>query len=82
MICACFNNDNNNKPIYSILIKCCIDNNELKRAWVIFEYMRLEVCQPDEMTYSLMIHACAKVVNRYVIMMIIIISLLIGSLFY
>nr|CAG8524070.1 2786_t:CDS:2 [Entrophospora candida] len=25
--------------------------------------MRLEVCQPDEMTYSLMIHACAKEKN-------------------
>lgn len=27
--------------------------------------MRLEVCQPDEVTFSLMIHACAKVSIDY-----------------
>ncbi|CAG8541676.1 1108_t:CDS:2, partial [Cetraspora pellucida] len=30
------------------------------RAWKTFDHMRLEICQPDEVTYSLMIHICAK----------------------
>ncbi|CAG8594653.1 9126_t:CDS:2, partial [Scutellospora calospora] len=38
----------------------CIKNREIARAWKTFDHMRLEVCQPDEVTYSLMIHICAK----------------------
>ncbi|CAG8465209.1 3972_t:CDS:10 [Diversispora eburnea] len=37
-----------NQPIFSMLIKVCIKNGEIPRAWKTFDHMRLEVCQPDE----------------------------------
>ncbi|CAG8470935.1 6458_t:CDS:10 [Paraglomus occultum] len=47
-------------PIFTTLMKGCIDIGDVPRAWRTFDIMRLEVCQPDEVSYSLMIHACAK----------------------
>ncbi|CAG8561348.1 20_t:CDS:10 [Paraglomus brasilianum] len=47
-------------PIFTTLMKGCIDSGDVPRAWRTFDIMRLEVCQPDEVSYSLMIHACAK----------------------
>lgn len=52
-----------NLPIFTTLIKGCIDVNEHERAWKTFDHMRLEICQPDIVAYSLMIHSCAKTNN-------------------
>ncbi|KAJ1658481.1 hypothetical protein IWQ61_002280 [Dispira simplex] len=48
------------QPIYTQLIKACLDVGHFDRSWEIFEHMRYEVSQPDEVVFSLMIHACAK----------------------
>jgi pentatricopeptide repeat protein len=42
------------------LIKGCVQAGDLERAWNTFDHMRFEICRPDEVGYSLMIHVCAK----------------------
>ena len=43
-------------PIYTTLIKGCIASGDIERAWKTFEFMRMEICEPDSVLYSLMIH--------------------------
>ncbi|RKP37843.1 hypothetical protein BJ085DRAFT_24257 [Dimargaris cristalligena] len=45
-------------PIFTQLIKAYLDVNQFQRAWQIFEHMRYEISQPDEVAFSHMIHAC------------------------
>ena len=51
--------------IMTTLIKGCVQDGQLDRAWATFDHMRFEICRPDEVSYSLMIHACAKVSELY-----------------
>ncbi|KAI8846590.1 hypothetical protein BC829DRAFT_445257 [Chytridium lagenaria] len=50
---------NPNLPIFTTLIKGCVQAKDVSRAWKTFDYMRGEICEPDTTAYSLMIHACA-----------------------
>ncbi|KAH8551461.1 hypothetical protein BGW37DRAFT_425618, partial [Umbelopsis sp. PMI_123] len=47
-------------PIFAKLIAGCLRLNNISKAWDIFDEMQLKYHKPDEVTYSLMIHACAK----------------------
>ncbi|RKP10003.1 hypothetical protein THASP1DRAFT_13468 [Thamnocephalis sphaerospora] len=46
--------------VMTALIKGCVQAGDLERAWDTFDHMRFEICRPDEVSYSLMIHVCAK----------------------
>ncbi|RKP26657.1 hypothetical protein SYNPS1DRAFT_27663 [Syncephalis pseudoplumigaleata] len=48
------------QTIITMLIKGCVQAGQLDRAWTTFDRMRFELCRPDEVSYSLMIYACAK----------------------
>ncbi|KAI9485676.1 MAG: hypothetical protein EXX96DRAFT_472244, partial [Benjaminiella poitrasii] len=52
-------------PIFSNLISGCIKANKIKKAWDIFDTMRLTYHQPDEVSFTLMLHACAKMQTHY-----------------
>ncbi|ORX73732.1 hypothetical protein DL89DRAFT_207574, partial [Linderina pennispora] len=47
-------------PIYNSLIVSCLKVGDLKRAWGVFEHLRYAIAQPDEVSFTIMIHACAK----------------------
>ena len=48
------------QSVYTSLIKGQIRNNNSLVAWKLFDYMRINVCEPDVAMFSLMIHCCAK----------------------
>ncbi|KAI8324801.1 hypothetical protein GQ54DRAFT_246286, partial [Martensiomyces pterosporus] len=49
-----------NLPIYNSLIVACLKVGNFGRAWGVFEHLRYSISKPDEITFSIMIHACAK----------------------
>ncbi|KAI8326854.1 hypothetical protein EDC96DRAFT_556025 [Choanephora cucurbitarum] len=53
------------QPIFSSLISGCLKSNQFDRAWEVFDSMRLSYHQPDEVSFTLMLHACAKMQSSY-----------------
>ncbi|ORX46817.1 hypothetical protein DM01DRAFT_250695 [Hesseltinella vesiculosa] len=53
------------QPIFANLISECIKSHQIDRAWTTFDAMRLSYHQPDEVTFTLMLHACAKMQDVY-----------------
>jgi pentatricopeptide repeat protein len=49
-----------NRIIFTTLIKGALRDKDVDRAWKTFDHMRSQVCEPDTVTYSLMIYACSK----------------------
>ncbi|KAI8086507.1 uncharacterized protein BX664DRAFT_264462 [Halteromyces radiatus] len=49
------------QPIFSNLINGCLKSRQINKAWKTFDEMRLSYHQPDEVTFTMMLHACAKV---------------------
>ncbi len=48
--------------MHTSLVHGCLVSGDIDRAWNTFDNMRFhEGIEPDEVAYSLMIHACAKV---------------------
>lgn len=45
--------------VFTTLISGCSQIGDYDRAWRLFDYMRREVCSPDEIIYCQMIHVCA-----------------------
>jgi pentatricopeptide repeat protein len=39
-----------------------LKSGKVDKAWEVFDSMRLSYHQPDEVSYTLMLHACAKVI--------------------
>ncbi|KAI7849869.1 hypothetical protein BDC45DRAFT_448076 [Circinella umbellata] len=48
------------QPIFSKMISGCIQANKVDKAWEVFDSMRLSYHQPDEVSFTLMLQACAK----------------------
>ncbi|KAI8083510.1 hypothetical protein BDF21DRAFT_437839 [Thamnidium elegans] len=48
------------QPIFANLISGCLKADKVGKAWEIFDSMRLSFHQPDEVSFTLMLHACAK----------------------
>ncbi|KAI8138717.1 hypothetical protein BJV82DRAFT_523025 [Fennellomyces sp. T-0311] len=53
------------QPIFSNMISGCIQANQIDRAWEVFDSMRLSYHQPDEVSFTLMLQACAKMQTVY-----------------
>ncbi|KAI7876470.1 uncharacterized protein EV154DRAFT_540308 [Mucor mucedo] len=53
------------QPIFANLISGCLKANKVNKAWEIFDSMRLSFHQPDEVSFTLMLHACAKMQETY-----------------
>ncbi|KAI8344005.1 hypothetical protein BC941DRAFT_342474 [Chlamydoabsidia padenii] len=49
------------QPIFGNLISGCLKTRQLEKAWKTFDEMRLSYYQPDEVTFTMMLHACARV---------------------
>lgn len=50
--------------LYTSLVHGCLLVKDVDRAWDTFDYMRQrEAIEPDEVAFTLMIHACAKVLS-------------------
>lgn len=51
-----------NQVLYTSLVHGCLLANDVNRAWDTFDHMRQrEAIEPDEVAFTLMINACAKV---------------------
>ena len=48
-----------NQIVYTDLIKACLRNRQVDRAWKTWDFMRSHISEPDYKSYSLMIHACS-----------------------
>ncbi|KAI8067776.1 hypothetical protein BC940DRAFT_238797 [Gongronella butleri] len=53
------------QPIFANLISQCLKAHQIDRAWDTFDAMRLSYHQPDEVTFTLMLHACAKMQDAH-----------------
>ncbi|KAJ1568980.1 hypothetical protein HK096_004641, partial [Nowakowskiella sp. JEL0078] len=49
--------------LYKILIRGCIENNEVARGWSFFDFMRTEITKPDAELFTIMIRSCALTKN-------------------
>ncbi|KAI8645805.1 hypothetical protein BD408DRAFT_338032 [Parasitella parasitica] len=52
------------QPIFSNLISGCLKANKVEKAWELFDSMRLSYHQPDEVSFTLMLHASFSLLDQ------------------
>lgn len=47
------------QAIFATLIQGCLKAKDFDRGWKTFDYMRTEICEPDVITYNIILNLCA-----------------------